>query len=88
MYVGNLAWVIGEGDIMQLFAPFRAISCNLVTNMYGRSRGFSIVKFLLEEDAMQAIEAMNGFVIADRPLEVSKDTLQHPHYLYKLVLYM
>lgn len=55
---------------MEAFAPYSPISCNVLTNMYGRSRGFAIVKFNYENDANRAIDSMSGFAIMGRPIEV------------------
>lgn len=73
VYAGNLAWSVSEADLMNAFAAFNPVACNLVTNMYGRSRGFAIVKFSSEGEAVLAIDAMNTIVLKERPLEVRFD---------------
>lgn len=73
MYVGNIPWSATEADMMQLFAAFRPASCHVLTNMYGRSRGFAIVKFYEEEQMQAAIHTMNGTTLMDRPIECRVD---------------
>jgi RNA recognition motif-containing protein len=72
VYVGNLAWSVTEEELISVFSSFNPVSCNLVTNMYGRSRGFAIMKFGCEEDALGAI-SLNQLVFSNRPLEVRLD---------------
>lgn len=71
VYVGNLPWSTTDVQLLELFAPYKPISCRISRNMYGRSRGFGIVKFVSMEDACSAMETMNNFDINGRTLEVS-----------------
>lgn len=72
VYVGNLAWSVTDRDLVAIFADFSPMSCHVLTNMYGRSRGFAIVKFLDEISATKAINAMNQVELGGRKLEVSE----------------
>lgn len=73
VYVGNLAWSVSESELFALFDRFDPLVCHIITNMYGRSRGFAIVKFSTEENASAAIETLNERLLHDRPLEVRFD---------------
>jgi RNA recognition motif-containing protein len=70
VYVGNLTWSVTDLDLLSLFAPFSPISCHILTNMYGRSRGFAIVKFSDESSASRAIATWNQIEMAGRKIEV------------------
>jgi RNA recognition motif-containing protein len=73
VFVGNLAWSVTEAELMSLFQPFEPHGCHIITNMYGRSRGFGIVKFSSETAAQAAIDQFNESMLHDRPLEVRFD---------------
>eukprot|EP01033_Poteriospumella_lacustris_P001142 gene1142-836_t len=73
VFVGNLAWSVTEAELMSLFQPFEPHGCHIITNMYGRSRGFGIVKFSSETAAQAAIDHFNETILHDRPLEVRFD---------------
>lgn len=70
VYIGNLAWSISDKELLQLFAMYRPLGCHVLTNMYGRSRGFAIMKFRSESDAIVAIEQNNDSEFFGRRLEV------------------
>lgn len=73
VFVGNLAWSVTEVELLSLFQAFEPLGCHIITNMYGRSRGFGIVKFSSETAAQAAIDHFNGSTLNDRPLEVRFD---------------
>lgn len=70
VYIGNLAWSISDKELLQLFSKYRPFGCHVLTNMYGRSRGFAIMKFRTESDAVAAIEQNNDSEFFGRRLEV------------------
>jgi polyadenylate-binding protein len=70
VYIGNLPWSVTDQELMELFSSFNPSSCTVLTNMYGRSRGFAIMKFRSEDDAALAIEKMNHSEVAGRKIEV------------------
>lgn len=72
-FVGNLAWSVSEEDLHALFARWHPVNCHVLTNMYGRSRGFALVKFHDETSAFEAIKANNGVEIAGRRIECRFD---------------
>ena len=72
VYVGNLPWVSTDLQLQELFADFKPFSCRVMRDMYGRSRGFAILKFHATEDSIAAIEAMHLFELNGRALEVGK----------------
>jgi hypothetical protein len=70
VYVGNLAWSVNDLELLNHFSAFYPTSCHILTNMYGRSRGFAIMKFHDESIAAKAIEMMNLREIGGRQIEV------------------
>ncbi len=59
LYVKNLPTNYSENDIRELFSPFGAIiQCRIVGN-----RGVAFVLYDLHEQAIAAIEAMNGKIL-------------------------
>ena len=70
VFVGNLPWEATQDELLDIFASFRPIDCNIVTNMTGKSRGFAIVLFANNQDADIATERMNQYEFKGRILEV------------------
>jgi RNA recognition motif-containing protein len=70
IFVGNLPWSLKNEQLQDLFQPFRPIECQVLTNMYGKSRGFAIVKFSNDSDAQRAIAAMHMTPVNGRNIEV------------------
>ena len=72
LYVGNLAWGVGDDDLQQLFSEYGSVASAVVITdrESGRSRGFGFVE--LENGADEAIEALNGQDLQGRPLRVNE----------------
>src|SRR5262252_81801 len=74
LYVGNLPYEVGETELQELFA--RAGSVESVTvmrdQMTGRARGFAFVEMSTDEEAQQAIDALNGTQVGGRNLTVNE----------------
>jgi len=70
LYIGNLPWNLNEEQLMALFSDVSPLSCHVLTNMYGRSRGFAIMKFPDEEIMTRAIEKYHHFEVSGRKIEV------------------
>ncbi|KAG5180815.1 hypothetical protein JKP88DRAFT_270148 [Tribonema minus] len=73
VFVGNLPWSVTDLDLTALFAKFNPFDAHVKTNMTGRSRGFGILRFHSPEEGREAIEAMNGFEIEGRHIQVRED---------------
>ncbi len=87
VYVGNLAWSVNDRKLLSAFAPFNPLSCHVLTNMYGRSRGFALVKFLDDEVAAHAIRDMNQVELEGRRLEVRFFFWQRSYYNFSCLSY-
>jgi len=74
LFVGNLSFQTTEGDLRALFEPFGEITrIQLMTDRdTGRSRGFAFVDMARDEDATQAIAALNGKEVDGRALTVNE----------------
>ena len=74
MYVGNLPYEVGENELQELFA--RAGSVESVSIMRdqatGRARGFGFVEMSTDEEAQNAITALNGTAVGGRNLTVNE----------------
>lgn len=73
VYVGNVPWTATQQELLELFAPFRPLDVAVLTNMYGRSKGFAIVKFVGEAQAGEAISALHNTEFRGRNLECRFD---------------
>lgn len=74
IFVGNLDFNATEASIRSLFEPYGAIDrVNLVTDRdTGRSRGFAFVEMSDASQADQAIQALNGYQLDGRALNVNE----------------
>lgn len=74
IFVGNLAFSVGEAELRQLFEEKGAVEA--VTIMRdtdtGRSRGFAFVEMSSDEAAQKAITEMNGYAMDGRNLTVNE----------------
>jgi len=71
LYVGNIHFSITEEDLRTIFEPFGALEfCQLQKEEQGRSKGYGFVQFTEPSEAKDALEKMNGFELAGRPIRV------------------
>lgn len=80
IYVGSLHYNITEAMLRGIFEPFGAIdSINLLKDPDTQlSRGYGFLTFTKSDDARRAIEQLNGFEIAGRPMKVANVTDKTP----------
>ncbi|MGD2060382.1 MAG: RNA-binding protein [Acidimicrobiia bacterium] len=73
IFVGNLPFSTSSPDLEQLFSPYGAVSrAQVITDREtGRSRGFGFVEMDNDDEARQAIEALNGSDIEGRKINVN-----------------
>ena len=74
IYVGNLAFSTGESDLEALFGRYGQVDrVHLVRNRdTGASRGFAFVEMANEQEADNAINALNGQDLHGRTLSVNE----------------
>ncbi|KAF2967113.1 hypothetical protein GQX73_g6415 [Xylaria multiplex] len=71
LYVGNIHFSITEQDLQNVFEPFGELEfVQLQKDDTGRSRGYGFVQFRDADQAREALEKMNGFDLAGRPIRV------------------
>ena len=70
LYIGNIAWNVKEEQLMEIFRDASPLSCNILTNMYGKSRGFALMRFSSADNMNLAIEKYHQLELEGRKLEV------------------
>ena len=72
LFVGNLAFDVGQEEVSEAFTPFGTISsCRLPTDINtGMAKGFGYVTFSSVEEAKAGLEAMQGGYIGSRPVRL------------------
>jgi len=80
LYVGNLAWGTDEHGLRTHFENFGTVEdVRIITDREtGRSRGFGFVTFSSRDDALNAIENLNGQDLDGRPLKVNEALERQP----------
>src|SRR5579872_4938771 len=73
LFVGNLSFNTTENDLQDAFAAHgTVVEANLVTDrMTGRARGFAFVTMSTDDEAQNAVTAMNGKSIDGREVVVN-----------------
>lgn len=76
LYVGSLHFNITEDMLRGIFEPFGKIeNIQLIMDPEtGRSKGYGFITFYNCDDAKKALEQLNGFEIAGRPMKVGNVT--------------
>ena len=80
LYVGNLPYSVDDSTLEGRFAEFGAVtSAKVITDREtGRSKGFGFVEMESDDDAMAAIEKLNGTSMDGRAINVSEARPQAP----------
>jgi RNA-binding protein 39 len=72
LYIGNLNINITEEMLKGIFEPFGEIDAIvLARDDFGRSKSFGFIQFTNAEDGKKAIEQLNNFELAGKPMKVS-----------------
>merc|ERR1719427_1275138 len=76
LYVGSLHYNITEEMLRGIFEPFGVIdSIQLMTDSeLKRSKGYGFITFHDADDAKRALDQLNGFELAGRPMKVNHVT--------------
>jgi RNA recognition motif-containing protein len=80
LYVGNLAYQVGDADLEQLFAGFGIVeSAQVIQDRdTGRSKGFGFVEMSSEAEAQAAIQGLHDQEINGRRLTVNEAKPREP----------
>ncbi len=74
LFVGNISWDASQEEFQDLFAQYGDVQEAIIIydRATGRSKGFGFVTFVNEEDARNAIAALNEYVFLGRNLKVNE----------------
>lgn len=74
LYVGNLSYGTTDQALQEAFSQFGVVTSAsvIMDKMTGRSKGFGFVEMANDEEAQQAIDAMNGKELDGRTLTVNE----------------
>jgi RNA recognition motif-containing protein len=72
LYVGNLSFQTTEASLVDAFSAWGVTSATLPTDDGGRPKGFAFVDVPDDDQAAQAISAMNGKELDGRELVVNE----------------
>jgi RNA recognition motif-containing protein len=74
LYCGNLSYNVSSNDLEQMFAEFGSVKSAEVINDRdtGRSKGFGFVEMQTDNEALAAIEGLNGRENDGRALTVNE----------------
>jgi len=71
LFIGNLHTCITSDMLRGIFEPFGRLSnIEVATESNGESKGFGYVTFYHADDGKKALEQLNGFELAGRPIKV------------------
>ena len=73
LFVGNLSYQTGDGDLREYFAAAGAVSSVsvMMDKFTGKSRGFAFVEMASADDARKAVEMFHGKDFQGRSLTVN-----------------
>src|ERR1700709_192152 len=82
IFVGSLPFSLQEADLRELFEAYGEVSTvKLISDREtGRSKGFGFVEMPDDENAQQAISALNGSEVAGRTIAVIQAEERKPSY--------
>lgn len=74
MYVGNLNYRVKEGDLEQAMSAYGVVtSVKIIKDREtGKSKGFAFVEMENEEEAAQAMSALNGSEFMGRQMVIKE----------------
>lgn len=74
IYVGNMSYDTSESKLQSLFSAYGTVdSAKVITDRdTGRPKGFGFVEMPNQEEALAAIEAINGQEVDGRKLNVNE----------------
>ena len=74
IFVGSLPFSIEEADLRESFEAYGTVdSVKIITDKFtGRSKGFGFVEMPNDDEALKAIEELNGATVQGRAIVVNK----------------
>jgi len=73
LYIGNLPFEVTGEDLDTLFSTIGTVEDSIIVTQPGggRPRGFGFVEMEDEQDALSAIEQLDGYSLSGRTLKVN-----------------
>ncbi len=74
IYVGNLNYRLKEEDLNEVFSNYGEVSSVKIINdrVTGRAKGFAFVEMSNDDDALKAIEELDGSELMEREMRVNQ----------------
>ena len=74
IYVGNLNYKVQEEDVKDVFETYGDVtSVKLISDrITGRAKGFGFVEMANEQEALDAIENLDGYNLLEREMRVNQ----------------
>jgi cold-inducible RNA-binding protein len=74
LFVGGISWNLTEEELTEAFAKVGEVEeAKIITDrVSGRSKGFGFVTMATAEDAVKAVEEMNGTELDGRAITVNE----------------
>jgi RNA recognition motif-containing protein len=74
IYVGNLPYTVSESDLTDLFSPFGEVESAklIIDRATGRSKGFGFVEMKNDNEAEEAMGALNDTDVGGRNIKVNQ----------------
>ncbi len=74
LYVGGLPYSVDDAQLNELVQPFgEIISAKVIQDKFsGKSKGFGFVEMANDDEALAAIESLNGKEIGGRSIKVNE----------------
>ncbi|MFA5252131.1 MAG: RNA-binding protein [Phycisphaerae bacterium] len=74
LYVGNLLFDVTESELKELFEPFGQVTeIRMIMDKFtGKSKGFGFIEMPSKDEALKAIEALNGKDVKGRAMTVNE----------------
>lgn len=73
LFVGSLDWATTESDLMDLFSKYGVVEeAIIIKDELKRSKGFGFVTMANDDEALNAIEMLNGVQVGKRTIVVTE----------------
>jgi RNA recognition motif-containing protein len=74
IYVGNLSYDLSDEDLRRAFEAYGQVesAVTIKDNYSGKSKGFGFVEMPSRDEAMAAIQGLNGTELMERTLKVNE----------------
>ena len=82
LHVGNLDFKVTEGELSELFAPYKSLSSvKIITDkVSGKSRGFAFVTIYDSAEAAKAIKELDGTTLSGKKIVVNEAKPRRTNY--------